>query len=93
MDPTEIDILDLGLRIESARDARLARLLVEHAGADRVRRTARALRSRLAPQPQRVCRALGVDDGAASTDSPAPSPKHAAQPGASSFQGFRAGAG
>ncbi len=62
MDPSAIDILDLGLRIESAGDARLAHWLVERAGAERVRHAARALRARRAPPPQRVARELGVDE-------------------------------
>jgi hypothetical protein len=56
----DTDILDLGLRIECAGDARLARWLLEQVGTDRVRLAAVALRARRAPSPQRVGEALGL---------------------------------
>ena len=62
MDTVDTDILDLGLRIESAGDARLARWLLAQVGADRVRLAALALRARRAPSPHRVGEALGLGD-------------------------------
>ena len=62
MDTIDTDILDLGLRIESAGDARLARWLLAQVGAERVRLAALALRARRAPSPQRVGAALGLGD-------------------------------
>ncbi len=68
----DFDILDLGLRIECASDARLAHWLLEQAGADRVRLAALALRARRAPSPRRVAEALGLSDEMAGGTVPLP---------------------
>ena len=76
----DTDILDLGLRIECAGDARLAHWLLEQAGADRVRLAALGLRTRRAPSPRRVGEALGLIDGAPDGALP-PTPRGASRAG------------
>ncbi|OIQ73520.1 hypothetical protein GALL_448460 [mine drainage metagenome] len=77
MDHADTDILELGLRIECAGDARLAHWLIEQVGADRVRLAAVALRARRAPSPRRVGEALGLSDGMYDAITAAALPRHA----------------